>query len=104
MKKLIFSAVTVGGIVFFLNSCDKTNPSSGLYVPTETDATQNATLEELQQGRELYIDNCANCHQLYAPDDFSPTRWNSIMASMAPKTSMTQSETDLALKYVTRGN
>jgi mono/diheme cytochrome c family protein len=84
-------------------SCKKSSTAS-LYTPTSIDATATATLEELQQGRTLYINNCARCHDLYSPDDYSASQWRSIMSSMAPKTRMTSSETTLVTKYVTRGH
>jgi hypothetical protein len=102
MKKINF----VFFVVFLLTiiGCSKDTVSSdALYVPTSADATSNATLEELQQGRALYISNCGRCHGLYSPDDFNTSRWQNIMSDMAPKTSMSSSETSLVTKYVTRG-
>jgi hypothetical protein len=85
-------------------SCDKNNvDTSSLYVLTSADVTANATLEELQQGRTLYVNNCSNCHGLYSPDKYSPTQWKSILSSMAPNTSMSASEVQLVTKYVCRG-
>jgi hypothetical protein len=89
----------------FLCSCSKAGGGAGnLYTPTNADVTVNATLAELQQGRTLYINNCGKCHSLISPDDYTPTDWNSILASMAPKTSMNSSQVTLVKKYVTRGN
>lgn len=84
-------------------SCTKT-PASALYIPVSSDATANATLEELQQGRTLYINNCGSCHNLYSPDDYSVSNWKSILSGMAPKTSMNASQVTLVTKYVTRGH
>jgi mono/diheme cytochrome c family protein len=68
-----------------------------------SDATATATLEELQQGRTLYINNCGSCHGLYSPDDYSATRWKSIIPTMSPNTGMNASQVTLVTKYVTRG-
>jgi mono/diheme cytochrome c family protein len=84
-------------------SCKKSS-TAVLYTPTAADATSKATLDELQQGRTLYISNCGSCHDLYSPDDYSATQWTGIMSSMAPKTRMTSDQTTLVTKYVTRGN
>jgi cytochrome c5 len=83
-------------------SCTKTQTAT-LYVPVSSDATANATLAELQQGRTLYMNNCGVCHSLYSPDDYSKSNWTSILSSMAPKTSMNASQVTLVTKYVTRG-
>jgi hypothetical protein len=85
-------------------SCTKKgSDTSGLYTPTNADVTATSTLQELQQGRVLYIDNCNACHQLVSPDDYTPTEWRSIMNNMSPRTNMSSSEVQLVSKYVTRG-
>jgi mono/diheme cytochrome c family protein len=103
VRKSIFAALVLStGILF---SCTKISPGSGeLYTPTAADVTANATLAELQEGRTLYINNCGKCHSLASPDAYTPTTWNGILASMAPKTSLTASQITLVKKYVTRGN
>lgn len=89
-------------ILVFSLACSK-NSNSSLYVPVSSDATANATLEELQQGRTLYINNCGACHSLYSPDDFSAGNWKSIIPTMAPRTTLTAAQIILVTKYVTRG-
>jgi mono/diheme cytochrome c family protein len=84
-------------------SCKKSSTAS-LYTPTSADATSTATLEELQQGRTLYINNCGRCHDLYSPDDYSSSQWKGIMPGMSPNTRMGASEVSLVTKYVTRGH
>lgn len=88
-----------------LVSCSQpSSDTSNLYIPTPSDVSAAATIDELAQGRSLYIDNCNRCHGLYAPESFSSSRWRSIMSSMAPKTRMSSAEISLVLKYVTKGN
>jgi mono/diheme cytochrome c family protein len=78
--------------------------TSSLYIPTTADVTAKATLQDLQQGRDLYIKNCNRCHGLYSPDNYTPAQWNSILANMTPQTSMSASEIQLVTKYLRRGN
>ena len=86
-------------------SCTKDNKNtSGLYVPTKADTTANATLQELQQGRVLYIDHCGACHNLYSPDDLSASQWPQVLSSMAPRAGLSNANTLLVEKYLTRGN
>ncbi|HKI88672.1 MAG TPA: hypothetical protein VKA38_06570 [Draconibacterium sp.] len=97
------------GLVVFLSflgtSCSKNDLSiSGLYVPASTDVTSNATLNELTQGRQLYIDNCGHCHTLFSPDSFTAGQWKSILSVMAPRTPMSAAEVKLVTKYVTKGS
>jgi mono/diheme cytochrome c family protein len=86
-------------------SCSKDNKvnTNGLYVPTVADTTANATLQELQQGRALYIDHCAACHNLYSPDEFSASQWPQVLSSMAPRAGLSSSNTLLIKKYLTKG-
>jgi hypothetical protein len=84
-------------------SCKKSSTGS-LYTPVSDDATPTASLEELQQGRTLYINNCGKCHDLYSPDDYSASQWRGIMPGMSQKTRMSTTEVTLVTKYVTRGH
>lgn len=102
-KNLHLWAVEVIILVLIL-SCSKNTGSNSLYIPTSADATSGATLDELSQGRTLYIANCNSCHNLYSPDSYSPTDWESIIANMGPRTGMTPPEIVLVSKYVTRGH
>jgi len=101
MKKVFFTLFV--GASLLLLSCSKSSGSSGPYVPTASDATANATLAELQQGRTLFINNCSNCHALPNPDDYTASGWTSILSSMAPRTPLTSPQVTLVYKYVTRG-
>jgi len=99
------SGVALLGVILLMTSCKKDNVAPvGLYTPTTSDVTAKATLSELQQGQNIYVNKCGSCHRLYSPDDFSTTNWKSVMSSMAPQAGLSSSESALVLKYVTRGN
>jgi mono/diheme cytochrome c family protein len=103
MKKgkwfLLFCVIGVG-----MASCSQQGTdTSNLYIPTPSDVTANANLDELNQGRALLIDNCGRCHGFYAPESFSSSNWRSVMSQMAPKTRMSSAEVALVTKYVTKG-
>lgn len=87
-------------------SCTKDNQTDmgSLYTPSVSDTTATASLEELQQGRALYIENCGSCHGLFSPDNYSVSQWQGIMDNMAPETNLTAPETILVTKYLTRGH
>jgi mono/diheme cytochrome c family protein len=91
-------------VLLLATGCSKVSSDTGsLYTPTAADVTANATLQQLQQGRALYIDNCNSCHSLYSPDGYSPAQWTSILNNMGPRTSLSVSELGLVSKYVSRG-
>jgi hypothetical protein len=106
MRKMNYQyAFVISFAVFTLFSgCKKSNSGvTSLYVPTSADVTSTATLDELQQGRTLYINNCNSCHDLYSPDDYTATQWKGIMGNMGMKTGMMSSQISLVSKYVSRG-
>ncbi len=106
MNKLKYSSLLVFYIFVLIlaGSCKKNSGNSSLYTPTNGDVTATATLQDLQQGRTLYMDNCNSCHSLYSPDDYTPAQWRTILPNMAPRTGMTSAQILLVTKYVTRGN
>ncbi len=99
------SAILIIILAALATGCSKDNKVStnGLYVPTAADTTASATLQELQQGRALYIDHCAACHNLYSPDDFSASQWPQVLSSMAPRAGLSSANTLLVKKYLTKG-
>lgn len=104
IKKQSFFLLGSLAILLLFSACKKDEITTDtLYVPTASDVTANATLEELQQGRTLYINNCGACHNLYSPDSYTPSRWQSILSSMVPRTNLSTADASLVSKYVSRG-
>jgi hypothetical protein len=105
MKKNLFGLLSFIFLLIFCNACNKDNLSlDNLYVPSASDVTTNATLEDLQKGRSLYINSCGACHNIPSPDSYSVNDWHSILSSMVPKTNLSTANAALVNKYVTRGN
>lgn len=88
MKKYWFLS-----LVLVLISC-----SSQLYVPIQDIAS--IPLDQLKQGRELYVNRCASCHQLYMPNAYSPTEWVHNLEEMQPKAKITDEEKSLIYNYL----
>lgn len=82
---------------------DATVSSDSLYTPTLANVSANATLQELLEGRALYIDHCSTCHGLYAPESYSVAQWKATMSSMGPRTGLSDSDLLLITKYVCMG-
>jgi len=104
-KKLLFPSVFLVAIFFLIWGCSKTGAdTSSIYTPTSANVTATATLQELQQGRVLFINNCGKCHALVSPDSYTPTQWKSILPNMTPRTNLSAPDVQLLTKYVTKGN
>ena len=105
LKKIEYLLLIFVATAILSTACTKSSSgTSSLYVPTSADATANATLDELTNGRALYVANCNSCHDLYNPDNYTPTQWKSILTSMGPKSGMSASQILLVTKYLCRGN
>lgn len=91
--KSIFLAVVLLVVV----SC-----SSKIYVPTEknVDKFVPASLAELKQGHELYLNNCGKCHKLYSPGSHSDSEWKKILEKMAPKAKLDNDQSYLVFRYL----
>jgi mono/diheme cytochrome c family protein len=78
-----------------------TGCEASLYFPTEKDANQSAIpLENLKEGRVLYINNCSNCHNLIEPAQFKKGIWERAMLVMQKKAKINNNEKDLILQYL----
>ena len=72
--------------------------SAALDHPTPQDAQWAArewpgtTVEDLAQGRALYVDKCSGCHNLHLPAEYPPEEWKSYVAYMVAEAKITPEE------------
>ena len=105
MKRSFIPIVFSLAVFLTIAGCTKTGAdTNSLYTPTSSNVTATATLQELQQGRVLFINNCGKCHALVSPDSYTPTQWKSILPNMTPRTNLSAPDVQLLTKYVTKGN
>ena len=58
-------------------------------------------IEDLTEGRKLYIKNCGSCHNLYRPEKFTESHWAAEMVEMKEEAKITDEQAALILKYLT---
>jgi mono/diheme cytochrome c family protein len=92
MKPILIALLFIGAV-----AC-----TTQLYTPGEKNVNkvEVASLAELQQGHDLYKNNCGSCHKLYTPDSRSNDSWQKVLVSMAPKAKLDQAQSDLIYKYL----
>lgn len=74
---------------------------SALYIPTQKDAlSQNTSLEKLQQGRRLYMNNCSSCHNLHLPSEFTNKAWEPLLNKMQKRARIDDSQKELIAAYL----
>ncbi len=119
MKKIIIT-LTITTVSFFL-ACKSTKPAvavttsptgssavstNGIMIPTNEQvlAVQskypNVKLEELNEGYKIYTGVCTHCHgtkNIYNRDEM---HWVNIIEDMAPKSHLTEVQTDQLTKYI----
>jgi len=45
-------------------------------------------MDALQRGRAILVTECANCHRLFLPAEYSPEQWRGIVKRMANRASL----------------
>jgi hypothetical protein len=74
---------------------------SALYVPTGKNVSDQASLAELEKGRQLYIGKCGGCHSLFLPEKYNKEQWRHWVQSMEVKADINKEEGELIYKYLT---
>jgi hypothetical protein len=75
--------------------------SQALYIPTLTDSQKTGVSSEtLVLGRKLYVNNCAGCHSLFQPEQFTIEEWGKVMPSMQKKAKCSEQDAAIIMKYI----
>ena len=103
--KFMLATVVFAALSVLVAACSKnlTTNTYSLYTPTAADVTTSATLADLQAGRELLINNCGRCHNLYSPDSYAASNWKTIVPGMASRAGLSTTQATQVTKYLTKG-
>lgn len=85
--KLKISVIVVLG--FMIYSCAS---KSTLPVPVVAEVKKEVVTSSVEEGKNLYENNCANCHKMYGAKDFSAEEWKPILKSMQKKAQLNDTE------------
>lgn len=86
-------------LIIILFSC-----APALYQPNTGHAEiSGIPLENLRKGRQLYVDHCGSCHQLYLPHEYPPATWKINIDSMTSKARITDEDKKLIFDYLVTG-
>lgn len=58
------------------------------------------TPESVAKGKELYSNNCGNCHKLFSPKDLSAEKWEPTLKRMQKKARLTDEDMVFIHDYV----
>lgn len=117
MKTKIISALAITAILF---SCaTKTVPTPPV-TPQVSNEEQNQkgkviaemkyeqpkanskveTSKKFEIGKDIYQNNCAKCHDLYAAKDFKKEEWSPILVKMQGKAKLDDTQMELISSYI----
>ena len=73
-----------------------------LYVPSASNVNkvEPASLAELQQGHDLFMNKCGKCHKLPKPGSRNGQDWKKVLGKMAPKAKLSADQSELVYKYL----
>ena len=69
--------------------------------PQEEVAAFVMLTSELAEGKDLYENNCAKCHKLYSPKDFTAEQWTPILIDMQKNADLSDEQRIKVYNYVT---
>jgi mono/diheme cytochrome c family protein len=90
MTTMILALLATAGVVGGLSGCAAGKAS----IPT-ADALgaagalpRGTDLDALRRGRAVLVTECAACHRLFLPHEYSPEQWRGIVKRMANRASL----------------
>jgi len=92
MKPILIALLFVAGV-----AC-----TTQLYVPDEKNVNkvEKATLAELQQGHDLFQNNCGKCHKIPKPGSRTNPQWKKVLEKMVPKAKLNNEQSYLIYRYL----
>jgi cytochrome c5 len=93
MKFRLFAVLAV--FMLILACSPKIVPTTPVFVGT-------ILSPELVEGKGIFENNCANCHDLYAPQDFTAEQWKPILLRMQIEAKISDEEREKVYAYLTK--
>lgn len=100
MERVISSALAAT-MILGVSSCASKVPKP---TPVQLEVAQQrwpeATLDELTEGRRLYLRRCGDCHALPHPTSRSEQAWPAIVKDMGEYSQFDTRQTELVLRWI----
>jgi hypothetical protein len=91
----------LASLIFCMMSCGTAIPD-----PQEADLRMlpgdlsGISLNDLRNGRKLYVQNCGGCHRLKPPQEQTDSQWIESYAKMRTRVELNRSEEERLLAYL----
>ncbi len=89
--------IVIAVLGFMIYSCAS---KSTLPAPVVVEAKKEVVTSSIAEGKNLYENNCANCHKLYGAKEFSAEEWKPILYSMQKKAHLIDAEMASISNYI----
>jgi len=81
----ILSIIILGACSSSKNSVSTPKPEVNPELLSARAKVPGITLQELADGKKLFVERCSNCHALKNPSDYTPQQWDPILVRMTMK-------------------
>jgi len=98
MKKYIIALSILAAVITVVSCSPKLAKTTSSETPTTP--TTAFTAQELEHGKILMEGNCARCHKLKAPENYTAESWTKILKRMIPKSKATDEENAKISAYI----
>lgn len=102
-----YKIVALAALAVIIYSCaaKSSAPTADVKTMPETKVSKSTTslvlTAELAEGKSLFENNCAKCHRLYEPKEFSSEEWKPIVSRMQKKAHLDDVAGQKIFNYVT---
>src|SRR5438309_9799456 len=86
--------------VISIVGCSKVTNTTNSKAEPSKNAGKPVSLEELNQGHDIYTSNCGRCHKLFDPTQFSDNKWESVLPDMGKKSKITDEQLAKVKNYI----
>ncbi|MEO5777501.1 MAG: cytochrome c [Flavobacterium sp.] len=94
-------ALAVLATIIYSCAAKSSAPTASTPPPVKTTTASTVMTAELAEGKNLYENNCAKCHKLYDPKEFSAEQWKPIVDRMQKKAHLDDLAGQKIYNYVT---
>lgn len=105
MKKIIITSTALTYLAYCTTSKKLTTEAPSMF-PTEKELivakklNPNITLDELRAGRDIYFNQCTECHKVFDIPKFSEKKWKHEIDDMSPKAKLTSEQKTTLSNYI----
>ena len=107
MKLKVITLATFGILLY---SCASKSPAAAPIVEAKekpivklltSDSNAMVLKKDYLEGKNLFENNCAKCHKLYDPKDFSAQEWKPILKRMQKQANLEDAQIENISNYIT---